>query len=118
MSEVGVAKPKVSLTGNSSSEFDVFVLSRFAYASRDVSGVSCVRCRARGRSRARPARGSGNRAEAKAICSDFLPPSLLLRRMHLASRGHSHVLLQVFRTRLMESKQFLKDMEKDIDLLC
>ena len=40
-------------TGKSSSEFDVFALSRFAYASRDVRdvrGVPCVRRRARDRS--------------------------------------------------------------------
>ena len=46
VSEVGGAKPKVSPTGKSSSEFDVFALSRFAYASRDVRDVSCVTCRA------------------------------------------------------------------------
>ena len=45
--EVGGVEPKVSPTGKSSSEFDVFALSRFAYASRDVRGVLCVRRRAR-----------------------------------------------------------------------
>ena len=51
--EVGGVEPKVSPTGKSSSEFDVFALSRFAYASRDVRdvrGVPCVRRRARDRS--------------------------------------------------------------------
>ena len=52
-SEVGGVIPKVSPTGNSSSEFDVFALSRYAYASRDVRDVRdvpCVRRRARDRS--------------------------------------------------------------------
>ena len=51
--KLGGAKPKVSPTGKSNSEFDVFALSRFAYASRDVRdvrGVPCVRRRARDRS--------------------------------------------------------------------
>ena len=51
--EVGGVMPKVSPTGNSSSEFDVFALSRYAYASRDVRDVRdvpCVRRRARDRS--------------------------------------------------------------------
>ena len=42
-------EPKVSPTGKSSSEFDVFALLRFKYASRDVRdvrGVPCVRRRA------------------------------------------------------------------------
>ena len=52
-SEVGRVEPKVSPTGKLSFEFDVFALSRFAYASRDVRdvrGVPCVRRRARDRS--------------------------------------------------------------------
>ena len=43
-------KTEGSPTGKSSSEFDVFALSRFAYASRgvrEVRGVPCVRRRAR-----------------------------------------------------------------------
>ena len=53
VSEVGGVEPKVSPTGKSSSEFDVFALSRYACAShgvRDVRGVPCVRRRARDRS--------------------------------------------------------------------
>ena len=42
-SEVGGVKPKVSPIGKSSSEFDVFALSRFAYASRDARDVCDVR---------------------------------------------------------------------------
>ncbi len=40
--EVGGVIPKVSPTGSSSSEFDVFALSR--YASRDISCVTCRAC--------------------------------------------------------------------------
>jgi len=42
-SEVGGVKPKVPPTGKSSSEFDVFALSRYAYASRDVRDVRACR---------------------------------------------------------------------------
>ena len=42
-SEVGGVKPKVPLTGKASSEFDVFALSRYAYASRDVRDVRACR---------------------------------------------------------------------------
>ena len=36
-------KPKVPPTGKSSSEFEVFALSRYAYASRDVRDVRACR---------------------------------------------------------------------------
>ena len=112
--EVGGVEPKVSPTGKSSSEFDVFALSRFAYASRDVRdvrGVPCVRRRARDRSITRGADLARNRSEAKAIWGGF----------SFSFSGHAHVsrledmamyFLHVFCTRLMEYGQFLEDMER------
>ena len=74
-SEVGGVEPKVPPTGNSSSEFDVFALSRYAYAPRDVR--ACVRATSRARqiNRGRSVQGSENQAEARAIWADY-PPHL------------------------------------------
>ena len=101
MSEVGGAKPKVSPTGKSSSEFDVFALSRFAYASRDVRdvhGVPCVRRRARQINGVRVQSGGGSQI--------FFPwlgrfrENVLLLLLLLSSRptsiGHSDVISLVF----------------------
>ena len=78
-SEVGGVEPKVPPTGNSSSEFDVFALSR--YRVTRTRRVTCVRAcdvaRARQSNRARSVQGSRNQAEARAIWADFPPAPLL-----------------------------------------
>ena len=89
---VGGGKTEGSPNGNSSSEFDVFALSRYVYASRDVRDVrdvSCVRRRARDRSITRGADLARNRAEAKAIWAVlcYCCCSCCARSRH-ASRGH------------------------------
>ena len=109
-SEVGGAKPKVSPTGKSSSEFDVFALSRFAYASRDVRdvrGVPCVRRRARDRSITRGADLARNRSEAKAIWGGFSSCDNLVSSVPCLARvsrleDMAMYFLHVFCTRLME----------------
>ena len=66
-----------SPTGNSSSEFDVFALSRFAYASRDMRDVRAVRATSRVRDRSigrGQSVGPDHRSEARAI-SGFFPPT-------------------------------------------
>ena len=97
VSEVGGAKPKVSPTGKSSSEFDVFALSRFANAPRDVRGVLCVRHRARDRSIGRD-RSEGPEIGLRLMRSGwiFLLLLLLLPRTRLASRGHGYALSACF----------------------
>ena len=98
MLEVGGVKPKVPPTGKSSSEFDVFALSRYAYASRDVRDVRDVRaCRARRRARDRSigrdrSDGPEIRLRLRRSGRIFLLLSSALRRTRLASRGHGHVL--------------------------
>ena len=89
--EVGGAKPKVSPTGNSSSEFDVFALSRYAYASRymrDVRDMPCMRRRARDRSITRGADLARNWAEAKAIWVVLCYCCFCCAPSRHASRGH------------------------------
>ena len=108
--------PKVSPNGKSSSEFDVFALSRYAYASRDVRDVRdvpCVRRRARARDRS-IGRGRSEDPEIRLRLRQFRRIFLLLLPVltRLASRGHSHELSQAFCTRLMESREFLVDMER------
>ena len=96
--EVGGVEPKVSPTGKSSSEFDVFALSRFAYASRDVRdvrGVPCVRRRARDRSIGLD-RSEGPEIRLRLRRSARIFLLLLLLRTRLASRGHGHVLCACF----------------------
>ena len=98
ISEVGGVKPKVPPTGKSSSEFDVFALSRFAYATRDVRdvrGAPCERRRACDRSIGRdwsegPEIGLRLRRFGRIF---LLLPLLLLRHTRLASGGHCHLLL-------------------------
>ena len=116
-SEVGGVEPKVSPTGNSSSEFDVFALSRYAYASRDVRdvrGVPCVRRRARDRSITWGADLARNRFEAKAILGGFSFCSCSFCCHARVSRLEDMAMyfLHVFCTRLMEYGQFLEDMER------
>ena len=119
LSEVGGVKPKVSPTGNSSSEFDVFALSRHACASRDVRdvrGVPCVRRRARDRSIGRVrSEGPEIRLRLRRSGRIFL---LLLLLLLLGGARVSRLediamyFLHVSCTRLMEYRQFLEDMER------
>ena len=88
--------------------------SRYAYASRDVRDVRdvpCVRRRARDRS---IGRGRSEDPEIRLRLRQFRRIFLLFLPVLtcLASRGHSHELSQAFCTRLMESREFLVDMER------
>ena len=113
LSEFGNVIPKVSPNGKSSSEFDVFALSRYAYASRDVRDVRdvpCVRRRARDRSIGRvrsegPEIGLSLRRFRRNFLLLHFPWVRVPRPVDIAMS-----FLQVLCTRLMEYQEFLEYM--------
>ena len=107
--DVGGVEPKVSPTGNSSSEFDVFALSRYAYASRDVR--ACVRRRARDRSIGRD-RSKGPEIRLRLGRSGRI--FLLLVPCTRVPRPEDMAMffLHVFCIRLQPYSKVLEDMER------
>ena len=91
-------------SGNSSSEFDIFGSSRYAYASRDVR--ACVRQI----NRARSVQGSRNQAEARAIWAHF--PTAVPHARVLRPEDMAMFFLHVFCIRLQPYSKVLEDMER------